>query len=220
MTHRLQMASTSGTTTTGGDSNDNSSSTSNKAEQLDLSAEDTEESLLQEQGVQHQFGPFHIPTSHIFYSSVNSLTVAFVNLRPIVPGHVLVTPSRCTARLSDLTSDEYSDLWASVRVVQNLVEEVYGANASNVAVQDGCGAGQSVAHVHVHILPRVSGDLEYEDEVYDRLEVWAPKGDREGNRVLEVDSDDKRVSRSVADMAKEAMVLKDNLESSCQQSVS
>mmetsp|Transcript_3594 Transcript_3594/g.5560 ORF Transcript_3594/g.5560 Transcript_3594/m.5560 type:complete len:197 (+) Transcript_3594:66-656(+) len=190
-------------------------STSTGGSEQQLSSVDQDAvGMSQEQEIEHQFGPFRIPASHIFYSSVSALTVAFVNLRPIVPGHVLVTPSRCTARLSDLTPDEYSDLWDSVRVVQHLVEDVYGADASNVAVQDGRGAGQSVAHVHVHILPRVSGDFEYQDEVYDRLEVWAPKGDREGGRVLEVESDDKRVSRSIEDMAKEAIMLKDKLESS------
>ena len=88
-----------------------------------------------------KFGPFDVPASTVFYSS--SETSAFVNLRPIVPGHVLVCPKRSgVKRLRDLTDAEYEDLWRTVRKVQEVVEDLYEASASNVAVQDGIGAGQ------------------------------------------------------------------------------
>ena len=106
----------------------------------------------------YSFGPFTIPPSTVFYET--PLTFAFVNLRPIVPGHVLICPKRPSLLLKDLTHAEYSDLWATVRAVQAVVEESKGAGGSNVAVQDGPEAGQSVKHVHVHVLPRVGGDFE------------------------------------------------------------
>ena len=49
-------------------------------------------------------------------------------------------------RLSQLKSDEYDDLWKSVRTVQNALERHYQANGFNVAVQDGASSGQSVPH--------------------------------------------------------------------------
>ena len=110
------------------------------------------------------FGKFRISPSQIFYKSPSGLTAAIVNLRPIVPGHVLVIPTRVVRTLSQLTDEEYDDLWRSVRKIQNALEKHYNAGGFNVAVQDGRVAGQSVPHVHVHILPRKAGDFEQTDD--------------------------------------------------------
>jgi bis(5'-adenosyl)-triphosphatase len=121
------------------------------------------------------FGKFLIPSSHVLYTSPSKLTSALVNLKPIVPGHVLVVPTRKNVvRMKDLTDEEYTDLWTSVRIVQSLVEKEHSCEASNVAAQDGRPAGQSVPHVHVHILPRKDQDFEASDEVYELLDAWGP----------------------------------------------
>ena len=54
------------------------------------------------------------------------------------------------------------------------MESFHGSTSSNVAVQDGPGAGQSVPHVHVHILPRRPTDFANNDDVYEALEGWGP----------------------------------------------
>jgi bis(5'-adenosyl)-triphosphatase len=54
-----------------------------------------------------------------------------------------------------------------------MVERVYGATSLNIAVQDGVHAGQSVPHVHTHIIPRKAADLDHHggtDAVYDLLD--------------------------------------------------
>lgn len=56
--------------------------------------------------------------------------------------------------MAELTPEEVADLWSSVREVQRIVEDYHGARGANIGVQDGRDAGQSVPHVHVHILPR------------------------------------------------------------------
>lgn len=99
------------------------------------------------------FARFRIDGSCIFHASISGLTVAFVNLKPLVPGHVLVTPRRVVARLRDLSDDELADLFLTVRSVQEIVEIYYGAKASRLGIQDGQDAGQTVPHVHVHVLP-------------------------------------------------------------------
>jgi hypothetical protein len=68
-----------------------------------------------------QFGRFWINEECIFYRT--SLSVAFVNLRPIVLGHVLIIPIRVVPHLQDLETDEYDDLWRTVRVVQSILQE-------------------------------------------------------------------------------------------------
>ena len=89
-----------------------------------------------------RFGKFAIPKTIVFRKSKTS--AAFVNLRPIVPGHVLVMPNRIVPHLEDLSNEEYADLWSLVRTVQSVLKLAYEqTTAFNVAVQDGKAAGQS-----------------------------------------------------------------------------
>mmetsp|Transcript_15753 Transcript_15753/g.37405 ORF Transcript_15753/g.37405 Transcript_15753/m.37405 type:complete len:200 (-) Transcript_15753:86-685(-) len=152
-----------------------------------------------------RFGRFLIPQSQIFYESASQLTVALVNMRPIVPGHVLVVPRRVVARMADLTDAELCDLWRSTREIGAKVEAHYGAEASNVAVQDGLAAGQTVPHVHVHILPRARGDFERSDDVYDALEKF---DGRQQPSKLHVPKDEDRTNRTAVQMAAEAEHLR------------
>lgn len=151
------------------------------------------------------FGKFKIQPSQIFFRS--SLSAAIVNLRPIVPGHVLVIPKRVVPRLSDLKTIEYQDLWTSVRLVQEALEKHYSAGGFNVAVQDGKVSGQSVPHVHVHLLPRVECDFERNDDIYDHLQEWAPTDElqqQKKQQVLEVPDDNQRYDRTLQQMEEES----------------
>ena len=170
-------------------------------------------SLIENGNGDAQFGKFVIRADCIFYRS--SASLAFVNLRPIVPGHVLVVSRRVVPRLRDLTEDEYVDLWKTVRVVQGILLEHQQSSSTttdssfNVSVQDGRGAGQSVPHVHVHILPRVTGDFAQNDEIYQALEEWVPRvssSDPAAHSTtrLEVPDDDQRRDRTPQEMAEEA----------------
>ena len=170
----------------------------------------TENDCIEESDFQ-LFGKFKISRDQIFYSASNNLTKAFVNLRPIVPGHVLVIPARVVPRMEDLTEEEYIDLWKGVREVQRMIESVYGASSSNVAVQDGRSAGQSVPHVHVHILPRKDGDFERNDDMYDALQEWAPRDELQQKISLDVPEDDDRRDRTVVEMAEEATLYRNAL---------
>ncbi|GIJ98553.1 hypothetical protein Aspvir_000670 [Aspergillus viridinutans] len=121
-------------------------------------------------GAQIYFGPFLV-TSQVFH--LTPLSFALVNLKPILPGHVLVSPRRRVPRVADLTAAETTDLFLTVQRVGKMVERVYGASSLNIAVQDGPEAGQSVAHVHAHIIPRKRADLDHRggtDAVYGLLD--------------------------------------------------
>jgi len=100
----------------------------------------------------YAFGPWKICASEVFLTT--SLSFAFVNLRPLVPGHVLVSPKRVVGRFYDLSVDEVADLWTAAHRVGQRLEPHYGANSMTYAIQDGPAAGQTVPHVHIHILPR------------------------------------------------------------------
>lgn len=108
------------------------------------------------------------------------MSFALVNLKPLLPGHVLVSPHRVVPRLTDLTIDEVTDLFTTVQKVQKMLARTYFNNSEfktkgepvdgsfNIAIQDGPYAGQSVPHVHCHIIPRLRDDTKG-DEIYDRL---------------------------------------------------
>lgn len=89
---------------------------------------------------------------------------------PVPPGHVLVSPIRVVHRFADLNPAEVSDLWGLAQLVGKTLEPHYSAQSLTLAIQDGPAAGQTVPHVHVHVLPRRPGDFEKNDEVYDELD--------------------------------------------------
>jgi len=163
-----------------------------------MSSSDTQQQL---------FGRFKISPNQIFHKT--ELSFALVNLRPLVPGHVLVVSNRVAPLLSDLEEEEYDDLFRLVRVVQKVLKQQYKCDAFNVAVQDGAGAGQSVPHVHVHILPRYNVDTEG-DEIYNKLEEWAPRdGEKKSIRPkLDVPDDSERRDRTEKEMADEAAIYR------------
>jgi bis(5'-adenosyl)-triphosphatase len=78
-------------------------------------------------------------------------------------------PKRVCKRLRDLSDEEVTDLYLSARDVGNVIEREYGASALTISMQDGEEAGQTVPHVHVHILPRRKGDFGRNDDIYDEL---------------------------------------------------
>ncbi|KAL6304779.1 HIT-like domain-containing protein [Sparassis latifolia] len=154
-------------------------------------------------------------TRQVFYR--NTLSYAIVNLKPIVPGHVLVIPTRPVHRLGDLTPPELSSLMLSVQQVGKVIERVYGADGLTIACQDGKAAGQSVPHVHFHLLPRkLHGDrFANNDDIYPALESAEGSLQSSPERTeaadlqrLKVDADDDRKPRTMEDMEKEAQWLK------------
>lgn len=83
---------------------------------------------------------------------------AFLDIRPLTRGHVLVIPKRHAERLADMAPE---DAAAVMRLAQRLTRrqaEALGAEGVTVAVNDGRAAGQEVMHVHVHLVPRSEKD--------------------------------------------------------------
>ena len=155
------------------------------------------------------FGPYPLLESQVFYESASKQTQAFVNLGPIVPGHVLVTPRRVVARMAQLSHEEVTDLWLSVHHIGPIIEKKFGCSSLNLAIQDGVESGQSVPHVHVHILPRRAGDFKRNDDIYELLdEIRLDKElDASSEATSAVDPTRERVPRTAEDMANEAREL-------------
>ncbi|XP_075369945.1 bis(5'-adenosyl)-triphosphatase isoform X3 [Mycteria americana] len=114
-----------------------------------------------------RFGQHLIKPSVVFLKT--ELSFALVNRRPVVPGHVLVCPLRPVERFRDLCPEEVADLFRTAQRVGNVVEKHFCGTSLTISVQDGPEAGQTVKHVHVHVLPRRAGDFSRNDDVYEEV---------------------------------------------------
>ena len=85
--------------------------------------------------------------------------VAFMDLRPVNVGHLLVIPVRHAVYLADLDDEDGAQMF---RVAQQLAAALRGSGlkceAVNLFLADGEQAGQEVPHVHLHVIPRFRGD--------------------------------------------------------------
>ncbi len=82
--------------------------------------------------------------------------VAFLDIRPVFKGHVLIVPRRHRGVLGDVPADELAPVMAAAQRVSRAVVEALGSQGSFVAINNT--VSQSVPHVHVHVVPRTKGD--------------------------------------------------------------
>ncbi len=84
--------------------------------------------------------------------------LAFLDISPVNHGHVLLIPKEPIAVLADLSDDLSAHLGSLIPRLCRAVREATGAEALNVIANNGRIAGQTVDHVHWHIIPRYDGD--------------------------------------------------------------
>lgn len=94
-------------------------------------------------------------TAGVFVAS-NDVAVAFLDVRPVFKGHVLVAPRAHVETLGDLPAPTIAPLFTFVREVAVAVETGLGAGGTFVAMNNR--VSQSVPHLHVHVVPRTRGD--------------------------------------------------------------
>jgi ATP adenylyltransferase len=87
---------------------------------------------------------------------------AVLNAYPYGSGHLMVLPQRAVADLADLRAEESTELWAGVQAAVAAIRTAYDPDGVNVGINLGVGAGAGVPdHLHVHCLPRWSGDTNF-----------------------------------------------------------
>ena len=89
----------------------------------------------------------------------NGHAVAFADRYPISAGHTLVVPRAHQADLFDLRADERAAVWALVDAVRTELVAEHRPDGFNIGANVGETAGQTVAHAHVHVIPRYRGDV-------------------------------------------------------------
>ena len=78
---------------------------------------------------------------------------------PVSPGHTLVIPQRHVGSFFDLTDDERNGLMALLAQAQAGLAAEFAPAGYNVGINDGAAAGQTVPHLHIHLIPGFDGDL-------------------------------------------------------------
>ena len=87
---------------------------------------------------------------------------AVLNAYPYGSGHLMVLPQRARADLADLAPDESGELWGGVQAAVAAIRTAYDPDGVNVGINLGAGAGAGIPdHLHVHCLPRWSGDTNF-----------------------------------------------------------
>jgi histidine triad (HIT) family protein len=84
--------------------------------------------------------------------------IALLDLEPLADGHVLVVPHAHAATIEELDDDAADHLFRLVRRLADPVRRAVGAAGSTIGVNNGEATGQTVPHVHVHIVPRWAND--------------------------------------------------------------
>ncbi|GAB5591208.1 Dinucleoside triphosphate hydrolase [Umbelopsis nana] len=140
----------------------------------------------------YNFGPHKLCENQIFYKS--KFCLGLVNLKPITP--------RIVPRFADMTTDEASDMILSAQKIGKVIEKEFNGTSLTLAMQDGPQAGQTVPHVHIHIIPRRKGDWANNDDIYDELD-----GKQAAAGIKRVDNEE-RQPRSIDEMREEAERLR------------
>lgn len=84
--------------------------------------------------------------------------IAFLDVNPLAPGHLLVIPREHHERIVDMPGEALGQLTAALPSLGRALLDVTGAAAFNVLQNNGTAAGQVVPHVHFHLIPRESDD--------------------------------------------------------------
>ena len=89
----------------------------------------------------------------------NALAYVRYDSNSLSRGHVLVVPKRHVAGFFEMTPEEHAAISDLLRQAQALIQAEHGPDGYNIGVNVGKAAGQARMHVHMHLIPRYTGDV-------------------------------------------------------------
>lgn len=98
-----------------------------------------------------------LPVSRIIEE--NEHAVLILDGFPVSPGHSLVIPKRHVGSFFEITDIERAALFKLLDRAKELVSDLHQPDGFNIGINDGAAAGQTVPHLHIHLIPRYEGDL-------------------------------------------------------------
>lgn len=94
---------------------------------------------------------------------------AFYNIAPVLPGHSLIIPNHHYESLFELSEDELGEMMVFALKITAVLKSVFNCDGFDWTIQDGVSAGQTVPHLHLHIVPRKPKDLPESNEWYSKI---------------------------------------------------
>ena len=88
------------------------------------------------------------------------LAAAITDSFPLTQGHTLIVPRRHVASFFELTTNERLAILGLLDQAKATLDTKYSPDGFNIGVNDGAAAGQTVMHVHIHLIPRYKGDAD------------------------------------------------------------
>jgi ATP adenylyltransferase len=99
-----------------------------------------------------------LPEDRVF--AQDELAVALWDRYPVCPGHALIIPRRHIPTWFDATEPEQSALLALVNAAKPVIDRRHRPDGYNIGINSGAAAGQTVFHLHIHLIPRFLGDVD------------------------------------------------------------
>jgi diadenosine tetraphosphate (Ap4A) HIT family hydrolase len=90
----------------------------------------------------------------------NDHAMAIYDSFPVTPGHTLIIPKRHISSLFEATREEQAALFDLLSAMRQLLLKERNPAGFNIGINDGPAAGQTVMHLHIHLIPRYAGDTE------------------------------------------------------------
>ena len=90
--------------------------------------------------------------------STNVHAIAISDGFPVSPGHTLIIPKRHVASIFELTQEEKGGMLELLTRMRQMLLEERNPDGFNIGINDGVAAGQTVMHLHIHLIPRYAGD--------------------------------------------------------------
>jgi diadenosine tetraphosphate (Ap4A) HIT family hydrolase len=141
-----------------------------------------------EQSLRKPGCPFCYPSDDLIVEGDASF-MALYNRAPIVQGHLLVVPKDHASSIFELSESACRDLISFSRRITREMLRAYGKSDFDWLLQQGVAAGQTVEHLHIHIVPRKAGDLDSPESWFESItgtKVAVDSSDREPLSRLEI----------------------------------
>jgi len=94
------------------------------------------------------------------YILENDLAFALYDHFPVNEGHTLIIPKRHFSSFFDASEEEVLAIYDLIHKSKAIIDKKYSPTGYNIGVNIGEDAGQTIMHLHIHIIPRYKGDVE------------------------------------------------------------